>query len=201
MIDAPQSLVTKSASIPVAQPPARRVVFVLPVAAVILAGLVAWKMTRPPAASVAVPGSPARLVPKLELMDSRGQLFRLRSHLGRSRVLVAFFRAEKSFAESPLIQALQDSHADLSRAAPVIVAVGPSQSGMYRYWMKDSGPLPFHVVGDVLGEARRDWGLPDEAPLKEAVFLIDRTGLIRFSHVEPDLKSPSEWMGELQSVR
>lgn len=140
-------------------------------------------------------------MPKLELMDSRGQLFRLRSHLGRNRILVAFFRADTAFAESPLIRALQASHDDLNRAAPVIVAVGPSQSGMYRYWMNDSGPLPFHVVGDVLGEARRDWGLATEPPLREAVFLIDRAGSLRFSHVEPDLKSPAEWLRELQSVR
>jgi peroxiredoxin len=195
MTDAAPSDVTSAHSA------SRRILFALPVAAVILAGLVAWKLTRPPAPPVVIAGAAARLVPKLELMDSRGQLFRLRSHLGRSRILVAFFRADTSFAESPLIQALRESHADLSRAAPVIVAVGPLQSGMYRYWMKDTGPLPFHVVGDVLGEARRDWGLPTEPPLKEAVFLIDRAGSLRFSHVEPDLKSPADWIRELQSVR
>lgn len=180
-----------------------RILLVLPVAAVILVALSVWKATRPPAPPVLVSGSAARLVPKLELFDSHRQLFRLRSRLGRGKILVVFFRAETSFDDSPLLQEVIASAKDLQQSAPVIVAVGPSQSGIYRHWMQDSGDLPFHVVGDVLGEVRRDWGLagPKTAPLREAVFVIDGAGLIRFTHLEPDLGTPADWIRELRSVR
>jgi peroxiredoxin len=197
-----------------------RIVLVLPVAAVLLAGMSAWKLTRPPAPPVNSATDPAlvRKAPLFVLYDTQNQPVRLaQRYVGRSKLLVVFFQATESFDDSPALRELRTHFDTVYRQRPAILAIGQSQSGVYRRWLAaEKVPLPFPVFSDVLdAQVFKAWGamrpraegevVTDELNTMtessqvpcEAVFIVDRAGWIRHSHVAPNIGTAAEWAREL----
>lgn len=199
----------QSAAPPNISPLSRKLVFVLPVAALVLVGLTVWKLTRPPQ----VPSSDTsgatlvRFAPPLELRDRNQSLVRLLTYLGREKVLVVFFRATDRFTDSPVLIELSRNFNAVHSRGPKIIAIGTQQSGIYRQWIRSSAAAPQdgpssaaskaiaeHIEqGEILllsdfvePHVYKQWGAvnPRTGELAEAVFVVDRAGWIRKSYIE-----------------
>jgi peroxiredoxin len=199
-----------------------RIILVLPLAAVLIAAASVWKLTRPPAPRVTSTTDPTlvRLAPTFRLFDTQNQPVRLdQRYIGRSKLLVVFFQAQKSFEESPVLRELRAHFDTLYARRPAILAIGSLQSGIYRRWIAgERSPLPFPVFSDVLDfQVHRAWGAmrprregdsqdqlnttsDDRFVPCEAVFIVDRAGWIRHSHLAPNLGTAADWERELGAL-
>lgn len=185
-----------------------RLLWVLPVAAVVLTGMTAWKLSQPPQTPAPeIPDASAvRVAPLFELRDPDGGVVRLATFSGRHKLLIVFFQASKSFEDSPVLTELTRGFGTIHEQQPRIFAIGTQQAGIYRRWREASDSVPpCTVLSDLLEPyVYQRWGAVDPKSRKpvEAVFIVDSAGLIRRSHLGPDaLGTAEEWAKELAAVR
>lgn len=171
----------------------------LPVAAMLIAGLCAYKLTREYDDSelAAVRAGTLRPAPRLEvndprsrLVDSENRLFRFESYLGRHRMLVVFFDGEAGADRDPVLARLRRDYAELASRNIKVVAVSPALPQENRRAAEVSGEFPFPLVTDLPPDYRlhRGWGRFDErenSPL-QGVFLIDRAGRVAWADDKPE---------------
>ncbi len=200
---------------------ARYIVWVVPISAAVILGLVAYKMTRryePPPEESAFD---VRLAPLFQLEDQHSRMVRLASYRGRSKLVIAFFDGSRGPDHSTLVQQLVDGFPGIHAAGAVVFAISAARPSQNRYGAKlehlqvdssgtattEQGELryPFPLLSDILDyAAHRQYQVFDERtgrPL-EAVFIVDRAGLIKYAHLGPDhLGTAAEWINELGEVR
>src|SRR5262249_16421102 len=103
----------------------RRRILVLPLAAVIIAGLVTYKLLqkhppRPPTLSASPAVFPA---PLFQLHDEHSKMFRLARYLGRHKILVVFFDPSAGADQNPQLQLLKQDFAALKSTGAYILAI------------------------------------------------------------------------------
>jgi peroxiredoxin len=177
----------------------------LPITALLLAGLVTWKGLQkydPPAAPERAFIRPA---PVFQLHDSAMKLMRLQRYVGRSKFLVAFVDASQGADQSPVLQGLRDHWSEFERAGGVVLAVTATRPAENRQAIERLGSLPFPLLSDLNQlEVHRQYGACNEQgnQPREAVVIVDRAGLIRFVHYAPEtLGTSDQWARELAQVR
>jgi peroxiredoxin len=199
----------------------RRLLLIIPISAAVIAGLVAFKLTRRYEAPVEVPSAAAvRPAPLLALYDQNSEIVRLKErYIGRTKLLIVFFDGTRGPEDSRLLAALRERYADLHATGAVVLAISAARPSENRYGKnlehrKTAGQsgsssdgeiqYPFPVLSDILYEWHRQYGAFDEntqQPL-EAAFIVDRAGLIQFEHIGPDrLGQIDDWIRELREVR
>jgi peroxiredoxin len=184
----------------------RRVLLVIPFSAVVIVGLAWFKLTRTyshaPVAAVATGVRPA---PLFQLYDEHSQIVRLARYIGRHKLLVVFYDGTRGPDRSELLQSVKHNYAKLYEKGLIVLAIGASRPAENRAGIERDGPFGFPILSDVFDyEAHRRWGAFDTAANKsrEAVFVVDRSGVIRHSHLGPDgLGTPDQWARELKEVR
>jgi peroxiredoxin len=159
-------------------------VLVLPIAAVVIAGLCAYKLSR--SDEPADPHRPVRVIqraPLFELSDQRKppQSIRLETFVGRHEIVLAFFD-EKTGLSDPVLVWLRQ-HADKFRRADVkVFAISRGLPQTHRKMLKDAladgEPVPFQMLSDLDGKVHQQYGLLklDAQKPETGVFLIDRAG-------------------------
>ena len=183
-----------------------RILLLIPVSAVIIGSLVAFKMTRPRATTPSVPTGDAltlRRAPLFRLFDQDMQLVRLERTLGRQKMLIVFFDRNYGRAASPLLEALRDNFPRLHATGAEILAISAVLRLDQRKGLERDGPFPFPLLSDLDYDVHARWGALDAAknrPL-EAVFVVDRAGVIRHAHLGPvGLGTPDDWVRELKQA-
>lgn len=199
----------------------RRIVLVIPISAVLIAGLMAYKLTRryePPADESTLT---IRSAPFFEIEDQHSRMVRLKSYIGRHKLLIVFFDGRRGADHSDLLTRLKDAFPEIHATGAVVFAISAARPAQNRYGTnlehlkvnssgtataeQDELRYPFLVLSDILDyNVHREYQAFDERsgqPL-EAVFVVDRAGLVQYAHLGAGkLGTAAEWIRELQDVR
>ncbi|MSR57789.1 MAG: redoxin domain-containing protein [Planctomycetaceae bacterium] len=194
----------------------RKLFLVIPVSAVLIAGLIVYRLNRPPPVPAATAiASAVRPAPLFQLYDENSQIVRLAErYIGRHKLLIVFFDGSKGVDANELIKDLSrdvDFRA-IAETKAVVLAISALRPSELRPANNEQGervrreqPIPFPLLADIHDyEVHRLYGAWDDdtGEPREAVFVIDRTGIIRHGHVGPDgLGTPGQWADELRRVR
>ena len=199
----------------------RRIVLVIPISAAVIAGLVVFKWTRryeAPADDIAFDVRPA---PYFQLEDTHSRMVRLKSYIGRSKLLIVFFDGSQGPDHSELLSQLGDNYREIHATGAVVLAISAARPSQNRYGVnlehlkinpagansseQDELRYPFTLLSDILDYAvHRQYGAFDDRSGKsrEAVLVVDRAGLIQYAHLGPEqLGNAVEWIRELRQVR
>ncbi len=193
----------------------------IPISAVVIAGLVTFKMTRNYAPPAEESEFDARLAPLFEIEDQHSRKVRLKSYIGRQKLLIVFFDGSQGPEHSELLSRVRDSFSEIHLTGAVVFAISAARPSQNRYGAHlerlkldqsgaaaaEQGELryPFPLLSDILDyNVHRKYQAFDERtrqPL-EAVFVVDRAGLIQYAHLGPDkLGTAADWVKELHEVR
>lgn len=168
-------------------------VFILPLAALIIAGLCAYKLSRSDESGDANrPLVINRPAPLFELYNQRKppQIVRLASFIGRHRIVLVFFESEKGIEENPVLNWLRQ-HADTLRSENVqVLAIGTALPQNHREMLEnlleDREQVPFLMLSDLDGKVHQLYGRVDEMQnVLPGVFLIDRAGNLPWNRKHP----------------
>ena len=167
--------------------PFRPRILVLPIAAAIIGGLVAFKLTRPPQSQQGLSQYEVRSAPSFVALDLDNKLFKLDRYIGRHEILLVFFDGELGADHDPLLQQVRDHFADLKRRGIQVVAVSAAIPQLNRQAVQRSGKFPFPLLSDPEDLIHRLWGLYAEEELRSqtGVFMIDRAGRVAWSGRSP----------------
>lgn len=163
-------------------------VLILPLAALLIAALVALRLARDERRpQVSAPLVPRRLAPRdFELYDMQNRLAKLERYLGRSRLVIVFFTPEPGAdADSRLVR-LRDHDAAVKSAGVEVVAITTARPAQNKQAEERAGRnFPFPILTDInrsspLPAAHQQWGLYDDATgtTREGLFLVDRAGMV-----------------------
>lgn len=160
---------------------------VLPVAACLIAGLMAYKWSQPrqvitPEQRLAV--TLQRRAPLFSLYDANNRIVRLERYLSREKILVLFFDGEKGCDKDPLLAEIRQHYAAVS-AQGVIVAVSAATPWKNREAQKSAGEFPFPILSDADYSVQTEYEcLAGDPPrTRPSAFVIDRLGVIRWSRI------------------
>ena len=199
----------------------RRIYLLIPVAAAVIIGLVAFKLTRDyEPQSDLQSAAVVRPAPLLTLYDQNSEIVRLKErYIGRTKLLIVFYDGTNGPEGSPLLTTLRERYSDLHATGAAVLAISAARPSENRYGKnlerrkgadqpggKSEAEIkyPFPVLSDILYDWHHQYGAFDEKtqqPL-EAAFIVDRTGLIEYEHIGPErLGSIDDWIRELREVR
>ncbi|MGQ0636296.1 MAG: redoxin domain-containing protein [Planctomycetaceae bacterium] len=192
----------------------RKIFLIPPAAAIVIGGLAVWKLSRPAGELLLAARDPGawRRAPLFELYDENSQLVRVSRYIGRHKLLIVFFNGESGPDRNELLLALRREFVAIHESRALVLAISglrPSEHrpppGAQGERTRREEPFPFALLSDIDDfRVHRLFGAFDEqaqAP-REAVFVVDRLGLIRFAHLGPDeLGAPAQWATELQQVK
>jgi peroxiredoxin len=196
----------------------RRLLLMLPVSAAVIAALVAFKLTRRYEPAVEESPGVVRPAPLFQLYDQHSQIVRLARDVGRHKLLIVFYDGSRGPDGSVLLGQLRDRFPDLHSTGASVLAISASRPSENRYGVNlEHRPTvatptaagerhyPFPLLSDILDfEVHRQYGAFDFDAQKprEAVFVVDQSGLIQFAHFGlKGLGQIDDWIRELNAVR
>ena len=179
-------------------------VLVLPMAAAVIVGLVAFKLSQPPQKRSTATFDEKRPATKFLAYDSDNKLVKFERYLGRQEVLLIFFDGEAGADRDPVLLRVRQQFPELKRRGMQVVGVSAAIPQYNRQAMERGGKFPFPLLSDPEFLIHRLWGRYDEDRLETqtGVFWIDRAGQVAWSgksprpeadleRVLPPLKEPS----------
>lgn len=167
--------------------PFRPRILVLPIAAVIIGGLVTFKLTRSPQSQQDVFQSEVRSAPSFVALDLDNKLFKLERYIGRHEILLVFFDGELGADHDPQLQRVRERFAELKQRGIQVVAISVALPQHNRQAVARSGKFPFPLLSDPEFLIHRQWGCydEDEQHPQTGVFVIDRAGRVAWSGRSP----------------
>jgi peroxiredoxin len=146
---------------------------------------------------------------------------RLKSYIGRHKLLIVFFDGSRGPDHSQLLGQLVGKYTEIHATGAVVLAISAARPSQNRYGanlehlkVDPSGAAaseqeelryPFLLLSDILDyKEHRNYQAFDERTGKprESVFVVDRAGLIQYTHLGPDQLGTAEvWIKELRLVR
>ena len=155
----------------------------------IIAGMVAWKMTRPPQAVQSVAAAGEFLAPPLQLHDHRSRMVRLAAFQGRHPILVLFYVSSAGPDHHPLLVSLREHVKEFEKRGIKILAISAATPYLNREAFKRGGEFPFPILSDPTLQAHNAWNTYDTErnQPRQAAFVIDRRGVVRWYKADPDL--------------
>lgn len=171
----------------------RKRLWVLPIAAVIIAGLCSWRLSRPGTifgrGSRSVPAE-RRPSPRFELIDQHKRLVKFERYLHRHRIVLVFFDSTHPPDQDPRLVKLRQALKQLGRNETVVVGV----SGGLPQQNRQGSVFPFPLLTD-LQQRQADshfrvhklWGSYDAVANQPEfkMFLIDRKGTVAWEGETP----------------
>lgn len=199
----------------------RRILLVIPVSAAVIIALVAFKMTRTYEPVAAGSTGDVRPAPLFQLPDEHSRTVRLASYVGRQKILIVFFDGSRGPGQSPLLQQLRNDFPLIDATGATVFAISAARPSQNRYGAnlehlkidpaRGGTPTPeeirysFRLLSDIVDyQWHRLYGAFDAATgqPREAVYVVDRAGLIQHEHLGPaGLGAPEDWVRELKEVR
>lgn len=177
-------------------------VIVLPLAALVIAGLCAWKLSRPEVAQT-IPenaGTLRRPAPPFELRDQGRVLsdgttqpsrpVRLKTYLGRHRIVLVFFDNEAGADQDPVLSALREHQDAIQKDGVIVLGISTALPQHNRQAIQRAGEIPFPLLTDLDGTVCSTWGvlnMRDDGAFRNrpGVFIIDRAGTVAWKGDAP----------------
>lgn len=162
-------------------------VLVLPIAAAVIVGLVAFKLSQPPQQRSAATFDERRPAPKFLALDSQNELLKFERYLGRQEVLLIFFDGEAGADRDLVLLRARQQFPELKRRGVQVVGVSAAIPQYNRQAMERGGKFPFPLLSDPEFLIHRLWGRYDEDGLETqtGVFWIDRAGQVAWLGKSP----------------
>ena len=159
-------------------------ILVLPIAAVVIFGLAAWKLNQPPRPRQNIKLYAKAQSPRFELLDQQSKVVKFERYLSRHRIIVIFFDGDKDPGLDPRLVALNDGFSQLQALGDVVVAI----SGATPHQIRKADKFPFPVLTDInplLAGSKymvhKQWGSynkQQKRPLHN-MYVVNRAGLIK----------------------
>ena len=143
--------------------------------------------------------------PDFSLKSSSGDAVSLSEFRGKRNVLVAFFPLAFTGVCTKENCAFSEDYSRFegkdTEVLPISVDATPSLSEF-----RAKHAMKHHLLSDFKREAGRAFGVLDEEKFftKRAYFLVDKQGVVRWKHVEPELamsRANEELLAEIDKVR
>lgn len=156
-----------------------KIVWVLPVAAALIVAAILVRQTHGPFLRPRGGEFTSRPAPPITLDNQFGKRLRTERFLGRRKLVVIFYDAEGPPKNRVQLAMLRDAYHKLREQNVEVVGVSATEPPR----SDPGGVPPFSLLWDADYAVHRQWGLPDpdSGPVTETVFLVDSTGLIRWS--------------------
>ena len=178
-----------------------RRILILPIAALIIAGLCTWRYLTP-RQQVKTSGAPElrQPAPDIQLYDQESTLVKLSAFVGRHRIVVAFYDGQAGPEQSSVLRQLREFHPALKRESIIVLGVSTALPQENRNNSTQEFPFPLLSDADAVSRSsvHHSWGRFVKAPTldkppgtKPAVFVIDRAGLVRWN-VDDGLPLPED---------
>jgi peroxiredoxin len=179
---------------------AQRRIVILPLAAVVIAGLVVYRLNRGERPSPPVPKSASvretHTAPPLAipLADQHKHLVKLERYYGRAPIVIVFFDKDAGADKDPYLTQLRDCFDQLDADGVEVVGISRASSFENQQAEERAGkPFPFPILSDIHPEGHSpapisiQFGLFDvpTQSTRTAVFLIDRAGQISWDGAAP----------------
>ena len=118
--------------------------------------------------------------PDLELATQSGEPIRLADYRGKKAVVVFFYPKDGTPVCTKEACAFRDAYEDFVEAGAVVIGVSGDSAARHQAFASNHR-LPFVLVSDTDGNARRAFGVPKSMGLLpgRVTYVIDREGIVR----------------------
>ncbi len=166
----------------------RRRILVLPVAAIVILGLVAYKLTRsyPRQAEVVENLADVRPAEPFSAYDPDNKPVRLGAYLGRHRIVLVFFDGGAGIGGDSVLRELRQNYKRLRSSGVIVLAISTALPQTNRKAFEQIGRFPFPVLSDPGLNVHNPWGRVDAngKPIP-GLFIIDRAGNVAWKDGKP----------------
>lgn len=144
--------------------------------------------------------------PDFELPEASERIVRLSEEVKRGAVVLVFYPTDWGLICTLEMKAFHEIQTDLERAGAHILAVSVNTTTSHRAW-KEQMDISWDLLSDVSGIVASRYGvlIPDgrflEGHAERSVFVIDRTGRVRFAWTAPDPSIQPNYDEILDTVR
>ena len=162
----------------------KRRILVLPLAAVLISSVSAWKLAQPPQPRPKIDFYGRTNSPRFELLDQRGKVVKFERYLSRHRIIVVFYDGEAGPDQDPRLVQLRAGFDKLQRRGDIVVAI----SGSTPHKNRQADEFPFPLLTDINPQlagsqymVHKQWGSYDSVrnkPLYQ-MFVVNRAGLVK----------------------
>jgi peroxiredoxin len=128
----------------------RQRILVLPAAAVLIAALCVYKVTRTYESAVeSTPATQRVLSPRFELYDQNSQLVKFERYLGRHEIIVVFFDGKAGADRDRNLLRLRKAYPRLEARRVVVVGISTVLPQENRRAAERCGGIPFPLLSDI----------------------------------------------------
>src|SRR5262245_60162196 len=118
----------------------RRLYLILPLSALLIAGLIVYRLNRTSAPIAARDTrETARAAYLFQLYNEESELVRLARYLGRHKILIVFFDGKKGPDGSELLQTLKRNFAPIQKTGAIVLAISDLRPSQLRPPPNDRG--------------------------------------------------------------
>jgi len=165
-------------------------ILVLPIAAIVIGGLVFWRLTREERSPTVSRAVALQMAPRFELYDQSSRLVKFERYLGRTRMAVLFYDGEAGADQDALLCSLRDHHDAVEKAGVQVVGISTATPYANRSaGERSGGEFPFPLLSDVdlAWPVHRLWGMidPQTDQPRSGLFLVDRGGRVTAQAGQP----------------
>ncbi|MCC7423587.1 MAG: redoxin domain-containing protein [Planctomycetaceae bacterium] len=130
---------------------------------------------------------------------------RLKSYLGRHRIILVFFDNEAGADKDPVLAALREHRETIQKNRIIVLGISTALPQHNRQALRRGGEIPFPLLTDLDGMVCQTWGvlnMRDDGSFRNrpAVFAIDRSGTVAWKgdHPQP-VADPLDYLDSLLS--
>jgi peroxiredoxin len=143
--------------------------------------------------------------PDFSLKSTSGETVSLSQFKGQKNVLLAFFPLAFTGVCTKENCAFTEDYAKFEGKETVVLPISVDASPSLNEF-RAKHKMTHHILSDFKREAGRAYGVLDEEKFftKRAYFLVDKKGVVRWKHVEPELgmsRTNQELLAEIDKVR
>ncbi len=123
--------------------------------------------------------------PDFTLPSTAGKDVTLSSYRGKENVLIAFFPAAFTGVCTAEMCALSEDYGRFQQAGTAVLPISVDQLPSLKAF-KEKDRMTVELLSDFFRKTARDYGVLDEAKqnARRSYFLVDKQGVLRWSHVE-----------------
>ena len=143
--------------------------------------------------------------PDFSLKSTSGDMVGLGQFRGQKNVLIAFFPLAFTGVCTKENCAFSDDYSKFEGRDTVVLPVSVDATPSLNEFRTKHG-MKHHLLSDFTRDAGRAYGVLDEEKFftRRAYFLVDKQGILRWKHVEPELglsRTNEELLAEIDRVR